>query len=414
MLSFLENVYIGSDRNLEDFRFPVQYVNRPHLNFRGFCGTIASGIVRRGDSVMALPSRKTTRIKEIVTMDGNLEEAFAPMSVTLTLAEEIDVSRGEMIVRPGNIPSVDHKFEAVVVWMNETQLVPGKQYLFKHTARTVPGSISTMRYRIDVNTLHRQDAPTLGLNDIGRCAISLSQPLMFDAFRRNRSTGSFIIIDRLSNLTVGAGMILDRHTSSDRPDKWDFEPTGVSLSHEFSQVSAEERAARFGQQAVTVFLSGVPGAGKSTTAYALERYLFDQGRAATVLDGQNLRLGLSRDLGFTADARSENVRRTAEVARLVNEAGMIAIVSQVAPEESVRQRAADVISRERFILVHLTADPNVLAQRQATADAAPPDDELRYEPPSNPDLVLETDKLSPADCVHQIANLLTTRGVLTP
>jgi bifunctional enzyme CysN/CysC len=163
---------------------------------------------------------------------------------------------------------------------------------------------------------------------------------------------------------------------------------------------------------VTVLLSGVPGAGKSTTAYALERYLFDQGRAATVLDGQNLRLGLSRDLGFTADARSENVRRTAEVARLLNDAGLIAIVSLVAPEESVRQRAAEVISRERFLLVHLTAAPDVLAQRQASADAAPTED-VRYEPPSDPDLVLETDKLSTADCIRQIADLLAARGVLT-
>ncbi len=412
MMSFLDNVYIGSDRNLEDFRFPVQFVNRPHLDFRGFCGTIASGIVRRGDTVMALPSRKTTRVKEIVTMDGNLEEAFAPMSVTLTLTEEIDVSRGEMIVRPGNVPHVDHRCEAVVVWLNETPLVPGKQYLFKHTARTVSGSISTLRYRIDVNSLHRQDAPTLGLNDIGRCAVTLNQPLMFDAFKRNRSTGSFIIIERLSNLTVGAGMILDRHTSSERPDKWDYDPGSQTLAQEFSQVSAEERAARFGQHAVTVLLSGVPGAGKSTTAYALERYLFDHGRAATVLDGQNLRLGLSRDLGFGSDDRSENVRRTAEVAKLLNDAGLIAIVSLVAPDEAIRKRAAEVISPERFLLVHLTAAPEVLAARQTVNDEPPADEALQYEAPANPDLVLQTDRLSTAECVGRIAELLVARGAL--
>src|SRR5688500_5754064 len=209
LMNLLETVYIGSDRNLEDFRFPVQIVNRPHLNFRGFCGTIASGIVRRGDEVMALPSRKTSRVKAIVPFDGEREEAFVPQAITLTLEDEIDISRGDMIVRPGNTPRVEQKFEAMVVWMAEEPMVPGKAYWVKQTTKTTPGQINTLRYQVDVNTLHRKDAPTLALNEIGRCSFTVSQPVCFDAYRRNRATGAFILIDRVTNGTVGAGMILD-------------------------------------------------------------------------------------------------------------------------------------------------------------------------------------------------------------
>ncbi|MFM7843575.1 MAG: sulfate adenylyltransferase subunit CysN, partial [Planctomycetota bacterium] len=193
LMRLLETVYIGSDRNLEDFRFPVQFVNRPNLDFRGFCGTVASGIVRVGDEVMALPSRKTSKVKEIVTFDGNVEEAFSPQAVTLTLTDEIDISRGDMIVRPGNTPRVENKFEAMIVWMSEEPLVPGKSYWIKQTTRQTPGTISTLRYRVDVNTLHRQDAPSLNLNEIGRCSIVVNQAVAIDSYRRNRATGSFVI-----------------------------------------------------------------------------------------------------------------------------------------------------------------------------------------------------------------------------
>ncbi len=189
LITLLETLYIGSDRNLNDFRFPVQLVVRPNLDFRGFAGTIASGIVRKGDEITSLPSRKTSRIKSIVTYDGELDEAFAPQSVTLTLDDEIDISRGDMIVRPGNMPHVDQKFEAMIVWMADEPLVAGKSYLFKQTSNLTPGTISTLRYQVDVNTLHRKDTATLKLNEIGRCAIVLNQPIMFDDFRRNRATG---------------------------------------------------------------------------------------------------------------------------------------------------------------------------------------------------------------------------------
>jgi bifunctional enzyme CysN/CysC len=421
LMNFLDSVNFASDRNLEDFRFPVQYVNRPHLDFRGFCGTIASGIVRRGDEVMSLPSRKTSRIKSIVTFDGECEEAFAPQSVTLTTEDEIDISRGDMIVRPGNVPRQEQKFDAVVVWMHEEQMVPGQTYLFKQTAKNVTGTISTLRNQIDVNTLHRKPAPTLKLNEIGRCAISLNEPICYDGYRRNRSTGAFIIVDRISNITVAAGMILDRARSDQRHDHWDDEPQSDSLHTEFSTVSDQERAARFGQQSVTILLTGLAGAGKTTIAYALERRLFELGRAATVLDGQNMRRGISKDLGFTAEERSENLRRSAEVAKLINEAGLICIGAFVAPSEEVRQKAAEVVGKDRFLVVHLAAPVEVCRQRDTDghyplADSGEianfPGVSAPYEQPAAPDLLLPTHEVPVNQCVDQILKMLEERSVI--
>ncbi len=412
LMNFLETVYIGSDRNLEDFRFPVQFVLRPNLDFRGFAGTIASGIVRVGDEIMALPSRKTSKIKEIVTMDGNLDEAHSPLSVTLTLEDEIDISRGDMIVRPGNIPKMEQKFDAMVVWMAEQPMVPGKQYLFKQTSKIVAGNISTLRYQVDVNTLHRLPSPTLELNQIGRCYVSLNEPITFDRYRRNRNTGAFIVIDRITNTTVGAGMILDRRTGDDRGDHWEDEPQSESLKAEVSTVSAAERKARFGQSPVTVLLTGLPGAGKTTTAYALERRLFDNGRAATVIDGQNMRLGLSRDLSFSGEDRSENLRRAAEAAKLFNNSGLICILALIAPNEEARGRSAQVIGEEQFFVVHLNASPEVCAERNRKDSDATEESSVDFQTPTNPDLVLDTEKSSPSQCVDQIYTLLESKGLI--
>lgn len=414
LMNFLETVYIGSDRNLEDFRFPVQLVLRPNLDFRGFSGTIASGIIRKGDEVMALPSRKKSRVKDIVTFDGNLDEAFAPLSVTLTLEDEIDISRGDMLVRPGNVPKVDQKFDAMVVWMAEQPMVPGKEYLFKQTTKMVAGNITTLRYQVDVNTMHRQPSPTLELNQIGRVAVSLNQPICFDSYRRNKTTGAFIIVDRITNVTVGAGMILDRRTSDDEQDRWEQEPQSDSLKSGVSQVETDERRARFGQTPVTILLTGLPGSGKSSIAYGLERYLFDQGRAAAVLDGQTMRLGLSRDLGFSLDDRSENLRRAAEVAKLFNDTGLITLMSLVAPNEESRQKAAQVVGPERFLVVHLDAPPEVCEQRNQsdregeTVERAA----LDYQPPTQPDLVLDTEQLSVRESVEKIVELLESKKII--
>ena len=418
LMSLLDNVYIGSDRNLVDFRFPVQYVNRPDLSFRGYCGTVASGIIRTGDEIMVLPSRKTSQVESIVTMDGEIEEAFAPLSVTLTLADEIDISRGDMIVRPANVPKMEQKFDATIVWMADEPMIPGNQYLFKQTTKSVTGVISTLRYQIDVNTLHRIEAPSLQLNEIGRCTLSLNEPLMFDGYRRNRQTGAFIIVDRLSNSTVAAGMILDRTTAEDRHDHWEDDVHAESLHAEQSQVTPDERAARFGQQPVTILLTGLTGAGKTTIAYALERRLFGLGRTSAVLDGQNMRLGISRDLGFTIDDRSENLRRSAEVAKLINEAGLICIAAFLSPQEEVRQRASQVVGPDQFLTVYLSAPVEVCRGRDpdghyARADSGEianfPGVSADYEVPTSPDLTLPTHELLVDQCVDRIVELLEQR-----
>ncbi|GAW85742.1 bifunctional enzyme CysN/CysC [Bathymodiolus platifrons methanotrophic gill symbiont] len=265
MMETLETVEISEDGNFQDARFPVQYVNRPNLDFRGFCGTIASGMFRKGDAITTLPSGKTSTIKSIVTFDGELEEAYPPMAITLTLDDEIDVSRGDTIVKSDNLPSVADKFDANIVWMTENALVPGKQYIIKLATRSVSGSIASIQHRIDVNTLEHHDANELQLNEIGLCSVSVNAPVVFDAYTRSKGTGSFIIIDRLTNVTVGAGMI-----------------SGHSSDTELNDVSTEERAARFGQKAVAIALSGTHS---EQTAYQLERKLFDNGHAATVLTG---------------------------------------------------------------------------------------------------------------------------------
>ncbi|MDG1873836.1 MAG: sulfate adenylyltransferase subunit CysN [Mariniblastus sp.] len=413
LMNFLETVYIGSDRNLKDFRFPVQSVIRPNLDFRGFSGTIASGIVRVGDEIMSLPSRKKSKIKEIVTFDGNLEEAATPMSVTLTFEDEIDSSRGDMIVKPGNLPKLEQKFDAMLVWMSEQAMVPGREYLFKHTTKTVTGTFSTLRYQIDVNTMKSSPAPALELNQIGRVNIELNQPISFDRYENNKSTGAFIVIDRINNVTVAAGMILDHRTSENTGASWEQASVSKSLTQEISKVTSEERSARYGQTPVTVLFTGLPGAGKSTTAYGVERQLFDMGRSASVIDGQNFRMGVSRDLNFSRDDRSENVRRAAEVASMMNKAGLICLVALVAPNEEIRQKAAEVVGTQHFVIIHLTAPDELCAERNQSAklikDGDVQETGVSYQPPINADLVLETDKIEPAECVTKVIELLEAK-----
>jgi bifunctional enzyme CysN/CysC len=269
LMELLDSIEIANDQNFQNPRFPVQYVNRPHLDFRGYSGTVAAGVFRKGDAVMALPSRKTSRIASIVTYDGELEEAFPPQAVTFTLEDEIDVSRGDMLVRPDDPPLLDTRFTAHIVWMTETPLSSGRQYLIKQTTRTVTGSIPRIHHRIDVNTLEQHSADQLNLNEIGLCDVALNAPIAFDPYAVCKGTGSFIVIDRLTNVTIGAGMIVGR----------------AEESAALHRVTAEERSARFGQKAVTVWLTG---GNRHDAAYALERKLFDLGHAAVVLDDAHL------------------------------------------------------------------------------------------------------------------------------
>ena len=422
LMNFLESVYIGSDRNLEDFRMPVQIVNRPNLDFRGFCGTVASGIIRQGDQIMVLPSKRTSKVERIVSQDGDLKEAFCPQSITLVLEDEVDCSRGDMIVRPGNVPKISNAFDATIVWMSTDAMVPGKTYLFKHTTQTVTGQIDSLKYRVDVNTLHRTPAPDLQLNEIGRCAVTLSQPIYFDAYRRNRGTGAFIIIDRMSNTTVGAGMISDRDSAKQTTAAWEItDEQTVTGQRSVSDVTEAERTARFGQKAATVLFTGLTGTGKSTIARAVERALFDDGRAVAVLDGELMRRGVNVDLGYTVEDRSENLRRSAHVAKLLNDNGLICLGAFVAPSQLVRERVADVIGKDRFITIHCTASESVCRQRDtkghysaAEAGKMPnfPGVSAVYEPPEDPDLILDTGELSVDESVSAVLELLRANQII--
>ena len=265
LMEALNSIEIANDHNFNDARFPVQYVNRPNLDFRGFCGTVASGIFRKGDLITALPSGKSSKIKSIVTYDGDLDEAFPPMAVTLTLEDEIDISRGDMLIgTEQSAVTIADKFKANIVWMTENALVPGRQYTIKLATRSVSGSVSMIHHRIDVNTLEHHDAGELKLNEIGSCTVSVNAPVVFDAYKTNKGTGAFIIIDRLTNGTVGAGMI-----------------TGSTEDEIQQPVSVAERAARFSQTAAAI---GLTGSTSKELAYQLERRLFDNGHATTVLE----------------------------------------------------------------------------------------------------------------------------------
>ena len=407
LMEILESVEIAGDRNFDDLRFPVQYVNRPNLNFRGFAGTLASGIVRKGDEIAVLPSGKTSRVKSIVTFDGELEQATPGEAVTLTLEDEIDVSRGDMLVHADSRPRIADSFEAMLVWMGEEPMLPGKKYDIKRATSYVPGSIASISHKVDVNTLEKGAASSLQLNEIGKVKVSLDAPIALDGYAQNRTTGAFIVIDRLTNGTVGAGMIIAdpvTHGSGGHHG---------ALAH----VSTEERATRFGQQPATVLFTGLSGAGKSTLAYAVERKLFDMGRAVYVLDGQNLRHDLNKGLPQDRAGRTENWRRAAHVARQFNEAGLITLAAFVAPDAEGREQAKALIGSDRMLTVYVQASPQACQQRDpqglyAAADDNIPGESFPYDVPGNADLVIDTESLSVEESAKQVIDLLRKRGVI--
>ncbi|SFI88927.1 adenylylsulfate kinase /sulfate adenylyltransferase subunit 1 [Pseudomonas guineae] len=406
LMEILETVEVAGDRNFDDLRFPVQYVNRPNLNFRGFAGTLASGIVRKGDEVVALPSGKGSKVKSIVTFEGELEQAGPGQAITITLEDEIDVSRGDMLVHGDNRPQVVDSFDAMLVWMAEEPMLPGKKYDIKRATSYVPGSIASIAHRVDVNTLEEGAASSLQLNEIGQVRIALDAPIALDGYAHNRTTGSFIIIDRLTNGTVGAGMII-------------AEAVGGNSGHhgQLAHVSTEERATRFGQQPATVLFSGLSGAGKSTLAYAVERKLFDSGRAVYVLDGQNLRHDLNKGLPQDRAGRTENWRRAAHVARQFNEAGLLTLAAFVAPDAEGREQVKALIGAERLITVYVQASPQVCAERDpqglyAAGGDNIPGESFPYDVPLNADLVIDTQALSVEESVKQVLALLRERGAI--
>ncbi|MDH4869620.1 sulfate adenylyltransferase subunit CysN [Pseudomonas sp. BN515] len=408
LMEILETVEIAGDRNVSDMRFPVQYVNRPNLNFRGFAGTLASGIVRKGDEVVALPSGKGSRVKSIVTYEGELEQAGPGQAVTLTLEDEIDVSRGDMLVHADNRPQITEGFEAMLVWMSEEPMLPGKKYDIKRATSYVPGSIPSITHKVDVNTLEETAGSSLQLNEIAKVKVSLDAPIALDGYEQNRTTGAFIVIDRLTNGTVGAGMIIADPQAGRNVD-----------GHHGKQahVSREERAARFGQQPATVLFSGLSGAGKSTLAYAVERKLFDMGRAVYVLDGQNLRHDLNKGLPQDRAGRTENWRRAAHVARQFNEAGLVTLAAFVAPDAEGREQAKALIGADRLITVYVQASPLACRERDpqglyAAGQDNIPGESFPYDVPLNADLVIDTQSTNVEEGAKLVIDLLRERGAI--
>ena len=410
LMPLLETVEIAGDKNYADFRFPVQYVNRPNLNFRGFCGTVASGVVRKGDEVIVLPSNKTSHIKSIVTYDEELELAHAEMAVTLTLEDEIDVSRGDILAHPDNVPASGTKFDATNVWMAEAPQMAGNVFDFKLGSKTVSGRLNTVHNRIDINTLKKRPAPGLEVNEIGSAEINLEETVCFDSYKDIRATGSFIIIDRLSNVTVGAGMI-------------DCKQQPIHESHEPHNliVTKEERAARYGQKPATIMFVGVSGSGKSTLAHGLERKLFDRGRVSTVLDGKTMRLGISKDLPHNAEGRAENLRRSAHIARFLNDSGVICCASFVAPNTDSREHAISVIGKDNCHIIYLNPPMETCIQRDpsglyAAAEGAESSDvpglSFPYNAPEVVHLELDTAALSVDECLEKVLRFMREKEII--
>ncbi len=422
LLYHLEHAHIASDRNLIDCRFPVQWVVRTgpdatDPDYRGYAGQIAGGIFRPGDRVVVLPHGTETRIRQIDTFDGPTDEAFAPMSVTLRLEDDVDISRGDLICRPHNRPTVDRNLEAILCWMGEEPIAAGGRYTIKHTTRSARALVEEVRYRIDVNTLHRdEDAGQLELNEIGRVRLRSGIPMMFDEYRRNRATGSFILIDEVTNRTVGAGMIIEANIDSPvRPAR--------EITWHRSKLSRHTRWELLNQCGATVWLTGLPASGKSTLAAALEERITRAGHPAYLLDGDNLRHGLNSDLGFRPNDRAENVRRVAHVARLLADAGTIAIVSLISPYAADRLVARQIHEQgeigflEVFVNTSLEEcerrDPKGLYARARRGEIpgftgidAP------YEQPVHPDLELRPAERQPDDLVNQLMAMLQLHGLL--
>jgi len=426
LLHYLENVSVGASRNLVDFRFPVQMVLRPHQDFRGFAGQITSGRVAPGEEVVVLPSGKESRVQSIVTLDGELDEAAAGDSVVISLTDELDVSRGDMIVRKRNLPTVSNQLECILCWMNDEPINPDGAYSLQHTTHQVRAFISELNYRIDVNTLHREPTDTLHLNEIGRVKITTTKPLFFDSYQINRGTGGFILIDPHTNVTVAAGMIRRRARELDEivteQKKQAVEkPRSSDVVWEVSSVTREMRERRNGHRAAVLWFTGYSGSGKSTVAKALEKKLYELGCQTMMLDGDNIRHGLNGDLGFSDADRKENIRRVGEVAHLFFENGNFALCTFISPFRNDRELARSLLPSGRFLEIYVKCDLEICKRRdpkglyaralsgeipEFTGVSSP------YEEPTQPEIVVETDIHSVEECVNQILEALTRRGLL--
>ncbi|GAA0541961.1 bifunctional enzyme CysN/CysC [Rhizomicrobium palustre] len=407
LLEHLETVDVDTALTEKPFRLPVQWVNRPNLDFRGFSGTIVAGRVAPGDTIAVAGSGRTSTVKRIVTQDGDLPAAGAGEAVTLTLADEIDISRGDVLVAAQARPEVSDQFAAHLIWMAEEALLPGRQYLLKLATSTVPAQITALKHKVDVNTLGHSAAKTLGLNEIGYVNVSLAQPLAFDPYSESRDMGGFILIDRFSNATVGAGMI-------------DFGLRRATNVHwQALDVNKDARAGLKHQKPAVLWFTGLSGSGKSTIANLVERQLHAEGRHTYILDGDNVRHGLNRDLGFTDADRVENIRRVAEAAKLFVEAGLIVLVSFISPFKSERRMARELLGPGEFIEVFVDTPLEVCMQRDvkglyAKAKAGQIKNftgiDSPYERPEQPELTLTTVAADPAAEASRILDFLRRGG----
>jgi len=409
LLDHLNTVDVESDVAAKPFRMPVQWVNRPNLDFRGFSGTISSGRVKPGDAVVVAGSGRTSKVTRIVTMDGDLDEGTAGEAVTICLADEIDMSRGDILAPASARPEVSDQFSAHVLWMTEDEMLPGRQYLLKIGAKTVPATVTELKHKVDVNTLEHLAGKTLALNEVGYGNISVATPIAFDPYEENRDTGGFILIDRFTNGTVAAGMI-------------DFGLRRATNVHwQALDVNKTSRASIKTQKPAVLWFTGLSGSGKSTIANLVEKALYADGRHTYILDGDNVRHGLNRDLGFTDADRVENIRRVGEASKLFVDAGLIVLVSFISPFKSERRMARELVGDGEFIEIFVDTPIEICMQRDPkglyvkakageianfTGISSP------YELPENAELRVSTANRTPEDCAAEIVDYLRKQGIV--
>lgn len=409
LLSYLEEVPTGDSGESEPFRMPVQWVNRPNSEFRGFAGQISSGRIAPGDRIRVQPSGRESAIDRIVTLDGELAEAIAGQSVTLVLEDEIDISRGDMISAADEPAELANQFETTLIWMSDEPMLPGRPYLLKIGPKTVQATITAPKFRINVNSFEHIAATKLELNEIGYCNIATDQPIAFDPYAKNRETGGFILIDRLSNATIGAGTI---HFALRR---------SANIHWQALDVNKSVRARLKGQRPVVLWFTGLSGAGKSTIANMLEKKLAAMGRHTYLLDGDNVRHGLNKDLGFTDVDRVENIRRVAEVAKLMTDAGLITLVSFISPFRSERRMARSMMADGEFVEIHVDTPLAVAESRDVKGlYAKARSGEIKnftgidspYEVPKNAEISINTVEMSPEEAADKLFDYLVGRDII--
>jgi bifunctional enzyme CysN/CysC len=407
LMGHLETVQIDDHRQLGPFRLPVQWVNRPNQSFRGFAGTIAGGTVHPGDRLRVLPSGKESQVARLVTQAGDLDEAVADQSVTIVLEDEIDVSRGSVLARPDALPAVADQFKVTIIWMAEEVLLPGRQYWAKVGTKLALATITDLKHKINVNTLEKLAAKTLELNEIGECNLSLDQPIAFDPYTENRETGGFILIDRLTNGTVGAGLI---HFALRRAE---------NIHWQAIEINKAAHAANKRQKACILWFTGLSGSGKSTIANLVEKRLYSLGHHTFLLDGDNVRHGLNRDLGFTDADRVENIRRVSEVAKLMVEGGLIVLVSFISPFRTERRMARGLVEPGEFIEVFVdtplavaeSRDPKGLYKKARAGEIKNfTGIDSEYERPEDPEIAIDTTRESAEAAADRIVRYLAEQG----